>query len=125
MAVHLAPFDPNRDLVVQADFTCAGQNLSKGDPFDKSLVEPRRVRLLYEARRIGYPPTDEPAPARAKFSSRLPAMTDDDKAKMVAGHSKVELQRMVEGLKVTVDPKWTKAELVDEIARHRRGPVNG
>lgn len=121
MAIYLAPFDPRRDFVAQTDFVCRGVNIAKGDSFDKSSVPVRTLRILYDGRSIGYTATEPTKPPRATTPV---GMTDEDKA-LLMRKSKPALQKMVEDLHVTLDPEWTKAQLVAEIARARYGAANG
>jgi hypothetical protein len=51
---HLAPFDPSRDFVCQTFFRAAGVACERDAPFDKSLVDARVLRILYENHKIGY-----------------------------------------------------------------------
>lgn len=67
--IPLAPFDRERDFVAQRDFTLHGVNLKKGDPIDKTTCSTRTLRLVFEARAIGYPEHQGPRPMRvARFA---------------------------------------------------------
>lgn len=46
------PFDPACDFVVLKDCRVAGVAFSAGDAFDKTLVDARRLRQMYEATRL-------------------------------------------------------------------------
>lgn len=118
MAIHLAPFDAGRDLVALRDFKCRGADIQRGDPFDKSTVSGRTLRILYDGRSIGYPEDLEQV-VRGK-QARGP-MTQDEKDALELNNTKAELQAMLRKLDVTVDPKWNKSDLVEEIARARNG----
>lgn len=47
-------FNPAREFVANGQMTYGGKQLVSGDPFDKSKVNVRRLRLLYEQRRVRY-----------------------------------------------------------------------
>lgn len=51
--IWLSKFDPTRDYVVNKPMLSVGEKvLFAGDDFDKSLVSTRRLRQLYEVRKI-------------------------------------------------------------------------
>jgi hypothetical protein len=54
MPIALAPFDPSRDFKAQANFRAAGRIWLRKHPFDKTVVNERVLRQLYEGRRITY-----------------------------------------------------------------------
>lgn len=45
-------FDRQRDFIVRLPMTVGGKSFAAGEPFDKTLVSDRRLRLLYDSRRI-------------------------------------------------------------------------
>jgi len=47
-------FDRDRDFVVTREVQASGHQFFPGQPFDKSLVTERRLRLLYEQNRITF-----------------------------------------------------------------------
>lgn len=63
--IPLAPFDRERDFVAQRDFTLHGVNLKKGDPIEKTGCTTRTLKLIFEARAIGYPENQGPKAMRA------------------------------------------------------------
>lgn len=63
MPIALEPFDPSRDFVAQNFFRAGGKIWTRKEPFDKSYVNERVLRQLYEARQIAYPPATEAAEA--------------------------------------------------------------
>ena len=48
-------FNPDKDFVVVKWVKASGREFSAGDMFDKSLVDPRRLRQMYECRQLCYP----------------------------------------------------------------------
>ncbi len=114
MAIHLKPFDPQRDFIVHVDMLCRGRAYRRGEAFEKTTVPHRTLRILYEGRSIGYPEDFKPVvPVRAAAPSFDP-MRMDRKA-LIA-----ELDRR----KVTVDKRWNKNRLAEEVARFAHA-VNG
>lgn len=69
MAIALKPFDPSRDFVAQTNFRADGVIWLRKEPFDKSRVNDRVLRQLYEARKIGY---DESGKAQPVVSGHPP-----------------------------------------------------
>lgn len=116
MAIRLAPFDPRRDFVAMRDFVCRGANVAADEPFDKSSVAQRTLRILYEGRSITYAPVADKKPVEPPRP-----MTEAEKSDLSLHHTKPQLAAMLAKFGVTSDPKWTKAELVEEIARARYG----
>jgi hypothetical protein len=47
-------FDPERDFVVHRHMMLSGEALTPGDDFDKSIVDVRRLRQLYEQRYLRF-----------------------------------------------------------------------
>jgi len=71
MARHVREeFDRDRDFVVTREVQASGHQFFPGQPFDKSLVSDRKLRLLYEQNRIAFAWFDEPAPKRVKIKKR-------------------------------------------------------
>jgi hypothetical protein len=56
MPIALEPFDLSRDFVAQTNFRAGGVIWMRKKPFDKSYVNDRVLRQLYEARKIAYAP---------------------------------------------------------------------
>lgn len=56
-------FDPEADFFAARVFTCAGKKFAPGDWFDKSLVDTRRLRQMYE---VVHFLSQEPPKAAAK-----------------------------------------------------------
>ena len=54
MSLHLAPFNPDREFVTQAPFRANGRAWGRGYLFDKSSIDIRTLRLLYEQRKLIY-----------------------------------------------------------------------
>lgn len=65
------------------------------------------------------------APAAEEKPAPVPSMTKDERKHLMDHNTRPALVKMVEEHGVTVDPKWTKADLVDEIARARDGAAHG
>lgn len=62
MPIALKPFDPTRDFVAQTFFRAGGVIWKRKQPFDKSFVNERVLRQLYEARKIAYAADVPPEP---------------------------------------------------------------
>lgn len=60
-----------------------------------------------------------PPPATA------PSMTKEERKNLMDQNTRPALVKMVEEFGITIDPRWTKADLVDEIARARDGAAHG
>lgn len=59
-------FDPNGEFKAKRPFTLAGVNLNYDDPVDKSAIEPRRLKQMFEARMII---ADDRSPAERKAAT--------------------------------------------------------
>lgn len=110
--IHLAPLDPKRKMIAQRDFLCRGKNYKRGQKFNNSSVPLRTLRILYEGRSIGYP-DDKP---KTKPIAQTRISTIDRKAELLKITNK-DLITALEKLRVTVDPRWNKNRLADEIVR--------
>jgi hypothetical protein len=109
MTIHLKPFDPSRDFIAYVDMTCRGRSYDRGDPFEKTTVPHRTLRILYEGRSIGYPEDFKPViPIRARRVDSRDGLMAMAKNELVA-----ELKRR----NVAIDRRWSKAQLVEEVAR--------
>lgn len=54
------PFDRDRNFVMSRPLPVAGQSFGPGDPFDKTLVNTRRLRQMYEQRLIQFAVEEQP-----------------------------------------------------------------
>lgn len=63
MPITLAAFDPSRDFVAKCNFRAGGSIWLRKQPFDKTAVNDRVLRQLYEGRKIGYPDATDAGPA--------------------------------------------------------------
>lgn len=58
-------FDPRCEFVTLRELKVSGVTVPAGEPFDKTLVDLRRLKLLYEGRSLAYAEGSFPAkPAR-------------------------------------------------------------
>lgn len=87
-SIYLPPFDPGRNFKCQAFFRAGGIIWSRGQEFDKTCVNERVLRQLYDMRRIGYSEDQQvrqiPLPKPAKkidVSQKDHGPLDDDKDK--------------------------------------------
>jgi hypothetical protein len=48
--MHREPFDPTREFVAVHPLRVGGKLLARGQPFNKTLVAPYRLRQMYETR---------------------------------------------------------------------------
>lgn len=60
---HEALFDPEADFRVLRPIRLDGRDLVPGDPFDKSTVTTRTLRLLYDDRKLEMVDKADPEPA--------------------------------------------------------------
>jgi len=68
------PFDPDRNFVVLRPLLVSSKSFSPGDLFEPTLVNTRRLKLLYEQRIIKFGADDEGGTKRKKKKSRSLAM---------------------------------------------------
>ena len=67
MATRSDTFSPSDDYVVaRGKLTCAGKDYVRGEPFDKSSVNVRRLRQMFELRYITRAVQAEPLPTDVK-----------------------------------------------------------
>lgn len=112
--IHLAPLDPSRELFAQRAFLCRGRNYRRGEKFNNSSVPLRTLRILYEGRAIGYP--DEQRRPAVAVMVQKPARRVVVDADLV-GLTKAALVAKLRDLGVTIDPRWLKPRLVEELIR--------
>ena len=138
MGIYLEPFDPKREFVTQAAFRANGKIWGRGYRFDKSSVDLRTLRLLYEGRRIIY--DDSPravkllsiteggrvkaTKAGGKLASPSPViLTEDEKvARLMQRHGKVDLLAMASDIP-GVKRSMSKEELARTLVRSGHGDV--
>jgi hypothetical protein len=60
-SIWLKAFDRERDFLAHKPMRVAGADFLPGQPFDKSLVSTRRLRQLYDSRKVVMVPKDAPA----------------------------------------------------------------
>lgn len=46
------PFDPEAQFIAARDITIAGRDIKKGEPLESGLLDTRRIRQLYDMRRV-------------------------------------------------------------------------
>jgi hypothetical protein len=61
LSMEKPPFDPDEEYDVQADFILYNATHKRGAPFDKSLVNTRLLRRLYDIGLLRFRPKAQPA----------------------------------------------------------------
>ncbi len=121
--IHLSPLDPSREMVAQTAFLCRGKNYHKGERFEVHSVPRRTLRLLYEGWSIGYPedqPKIKPVAAIVRTPPAAPASPPETAADRKAAWLRKDKPSLLAALRakgVTVDARWGKPRLVDELLR--------
>lgn len=64
-------FNPEAEFVVRRRMTVGGLTFLPGEPFDKTKVDARRLRVLFDHRSIIYPGTNPGAPQPASKKTKL------------------------------------------------------
>lgn len=138
----LAPFDRSREFVAIRAFDFRGHGFAKGEDFPTAEASTRTLRLLFETRAIGYkgdsqmeaaqpiptrqperlrqfaPPTPRPADPSADDA---PLDSDAQRQQFELHHTKPQLAEILRRHGVEIGRRWTKTEMVAEIARARYG----
>lgn len=135
----IPPFDETKEFVTAGPFRAAGRAWGKGFIFDKSTVNPKTLRLLYEGHKLIT--TDHPRAAKllGKKHSNVPPVpkpvqpaserravarkqaeeekTEDAKVAKLMKLSKAELLKRGSGLE-TVKKSMNKTEIATALVRH-------
>ena len=82
-SIWLKVFDRERDFVAGKPMRVSGRDFLPGDPFDKSLVSTRRLRQLYEQRKVRMVETETVVPLPMLYGSSILASTYEIAGKTV------------------------------------------
>lgn len=133
-SLHLEPFDPSNEFRCQAAFRAAGIAWGRGQSFDKTSVNIRVLRQLYECRKIGVagqpqiskatttpPKKPKPAPKPKTVKAPVDNRTDGQKINaLVSKNNHAALTEMADGLK-GLGKNPTKKQLAKAIVEAGNG----
>jgi len=119
MGLHLAPFDPAANFKAAKNFRYGGHAIVMGTLIDKTLVEPAKLRLLYESHYITVAADDEVEAA----GGAPDALTADQQSRvdqLVADNNREQLNAMAAGEPYKIagaEALGTKADVATAIVR--------
>lgn len=86
MPIALAPYDPSRNFICGASFRAGGKIWSRGQSFDKTVVNGRVLEQLYDQRRLVYADAE---PKLARGPKRIASLLKQFISTTVAAHAAV------------------------------------
>lgn len=86
MPIALAPYDPSRNFICGASFRAGGKIWSRGQSFDKTVVNGRVLEQLYDQRRLVYADAE---PKLARGPKRIASLLKQFIRTTVAAHAAV------------------------------------
>lgn len=115
------PFDRERTFIAVRRMTIQGKRIESGDPFDKSLVNVRRLRQMYDTRWIKMAPDNQLEPKPPVFvmptKPEFLKLSNEGLRIWLKGHRVLPRPRATRvKLLELVEKKWQ--EYIDDLKSH-------
>lgn len=139
-SIWLPKFDPAASFVVSRSFRWASREMRPGDPFDKTAVPVRKLRMLYDARLIAMgaaPPAFDPlaelpvaetggnSGSVAQAIEQPPQMSPEEEADLLKGLERLTLKHVGKGRYAVMrgEERLTPDPLSKEMAERRLAQI--